>query len=489
MNRTLSPDSLAEIDTRLKPAHQAYERQYPGAPGGRQPVHTVYGGAHLFRADTSRRLGDLALRSLDEFAPDFSAFAKAISLPGAEHLPDDPHAVISIAKSIEGNLAAARLENQPAWFAHTLYRRVREKLQREPVEDFRIDFEDGYGNRPDDEEDAHAAAAAAEVTAGMSAASLPPFIGIRVKPFTEELRARGIRTIDVFLTALAENTRGVMPDNFCITLPKITLPEEVAALAEICSRLEPALGLGPGSLRIELMIETPQSIFNERGEVNLAHLVAAGRGRCIAAHFGTYDYTAGRSITAAHQHMTHFACDFAREVMQVALAGTGVWLSDGATNILPVAPYRAQGNGNPLTPRQAADNGSAVHRAWKLHFDHVRHSLENGYYQGWDLHPAQLPTRYAAVYSFFLRSLDAASERLRNFVEKAAQATMLGEVFDDAATGQGLLNYFLRAINCGAVTAAETQTLTGLSLAELRTASFVKILQKRSARSPIPGGP
>ena len=227
------------------------------------------------------------------------------------------------------------------------------------------------------------------------------------------------------------------------------------------------------------MIETTQAIFNERGEVNLVPLVTAGKGRCIAAHFGTYDYTAGRNITAAHQHMTHLACNFAKETMQVALAGTGLWLSDGATNILPVAPHRAAKGGPPLEPRQVTENRAAVHHAWKLHFDHVRHSLVNGYYQGWDLHPAQLVTRYAAVYSFFLEGLDAASGRLRNFIEKAAQATLVGEVFDDAATGQGLLNYFLRAINCGAIGVEEAQSRTGLTLADLRMGSFVKILKSR----------
>ncbi len=87
----------------------------------------------------------------------------------------------------------------------------------------------------------------------------------------------------------------------------------------------------------------------------------------------------------------------------------------------------------------------------------------NGFYQGWDLHPAQLPTRYAAVYAFFLEGLDAASDRLTNFVTKAAQATLVGEVFDDAATGQGLLNYFLRAMNCGAITEREAVEQSGLT--------------------------
>jgi hypothetical protein len=226
------------------------------------------------------------------------------------------------------------------------------------------------------------------------------------------------------------------------------------------------------------MIETTQAIINEHGQSNLPRLVEAARGRVTAAHFGTYDYTASCQITAAHQHMTHPACDFARHMMQVALGGTGVWLSDGATNIMPVGPHRAP-QGSSLTGQQAEENARVVYRAWKLHYDHIQHSLVNAFYQGWDLHPAQLPTRYAAVYAFFLESLDQASERLRNFVAKAAQATLVGDVFDDAATGQGLLNYFLRAINCGAITEEEAQNLTTLSLEELHAGSFVKILNNR----------
>ena len=148
--------------------------------------------------------------------------------------------------------------------------------------------------------------------------------------------------------------------------------------------------------------------------------------------------------------MLHPACDFAKHVMQVALADTGIDLSDGATNVLPIGPHRGAG-GQSLTEQQREENTRVVHGAWRLHMSHIRHSLVTGFYQGWDLHPAQLPTRYAAVYAFFLEGLEAASRRLRNFVDKAAQATLVGDVFDDAATGQGLLNYFLRAMNCGAV--------------------------------------
>lgn len=479
MRQSLNSNSIQELTAPLQHAHKVFELHYPGPRGDRQPVHTVYGGAHLFRADTARRLGEKALQSLDEYAPDFASFGRAIALPGADRLPETPASIAAAEKAVLGNPEAAQMENRPAWFAYTLYQRVLEKLRREPVEDFRIDFEDGYGNRPDSEEDGHASSAAGEVAAGFHAGSLPPFLGIRIKPFNEELRSRSIRTLDIFLTELLSKTGGKLPQNFFITLPKVVIPEEAAALAKICARLEPALALTPNTLRIELMIETPQSIFNERGQVNLLPLVSASEGRCVAAHFGTYDYTAGRNITAAYQHMTHFACDFAREVMQVALAGTGVWLSDGATNVLPVPLHNTAKNASSLTAEQITENRVAVHHAWKLHFDHIRHSLVNGFYQGWDLHPAQLVTRYAAVYSFFLESLGAASERLKNFIAKAAQATLVGEVFDDAATGQGLLNYFLRAINCGAITAEDALSLTSLTPAELLTGSFVKILESR----------
>ncbi|MGB9070047.1 MAG: hypothetical protein WCC21_15875 [Candidatus Acidiferrales bacterium] len=481
MKRTLPPESLQEIAVRLEQAHKALQRRYPGVGAERQPVHVVYGGAHLFRSGTARRLGDLALRSLDEYAPDFAAFAKAIGLPGASSLPAAPDATASIARSIESDPQVARRENQNAWLAHTIYRRVREKLRREPVEDFRLDFEDGYGNRPDDEEDAHAVSAAAEISNGMDAGELPPFIGVRIKPLTEELRDRSIRTLDIFLTELAGKSRGKLPPHFCITLPKVALADEVAALADICSRLEPMLDFDPGALRIELMVETSQAIFNERGETNLLALASAARGRCVAAHFGPFDYTASLGIAAPKSAGVHAASNFARQVMQVALAETGIRIADGPLNVLPIPPHRAAKDGLALATRQIDENRAAVHQGWKLEFEHVRRALENGFYQGWDLHPAQLPARFAAVYLFFLENLESSAARLRNFLEKAAQATRLGHVFDDAAMVQGLLNYFLQAIHCGALEAGEVEAITDLTQEELRIGSFVKILARRSA--------
>jgi citrate lyase beta subunit len=410
------------IARRLAGANRTFLEQYPGESGARQPVQVIYGGAHLFKADAAAKLGSLALKSLEQFAPDAAALARILDLR--------------------------------ADLAEPIYARVIEKLHREPVEDLRIDFEDGYGVRPDAEEDGHAVSAAQEVGKGFAAASLPPYIGIRIKPFTQESFGRSVRTLDLFLTALLEETGGTLPPNFVITYPKAVIPEQVTALADLLDQLETVLGLAAGSLRVELMIETTQSILV------LQDLLQASRGRCIGAHFGAYDYTASCNITAAYQHMLHPACDFARGMMQVAYSGTGIWLSDGATNVMPIGKDPA-----------------VVYRAWKLHYDHIRHSLESGFYQGWDLHPAQLPTRYAAVYAFFLEGLEAAGERLRNFMDKAAQATLVGDVFDDAATGQGLLNYFLRALNCAAITEDEAEAKSGLSVAELRLGSFGRILE------------
>jgi citrate lyase beta subunit len=358
-------------------------------------------------------------------------------------------------------------------FIERVHTQVREKLATEAVEDFRLDFEDGYGHRPDLEEDGHARSSAQEVATGMGGGSLPPFIGIRIKSLSGELQRRALRTLDLFVTTLA-GSAGEMPEDFVVTLPKIQHAEQVTVLTEALSQLERELGLSP--IPIELMVETPQSVIDRDGTTGLRKFVEAGGGRVRGAHFGTYDYTASMSITAAHQTMSHPSCDFARHVLQVSLAGSGVWLSDGATNVMPVPIHR----GDDLTQVEKAENERSVHEAMRLHYDHIRHSLSHAYYQGWDLHPAQLPTRYAAVYAFFLEGLDQAGERLSNFVDSAAKATLVGEVFDDAATGQGLLNFFLRAINCGAVTEGEAIARSGLTLEELRTRSFLRILEGRS---------
>ena len=449
---SLSHDDLAPIIARLHPANAQLSQRYPGESGARQPVHTVYGGAQLFGYDTVPKLGQIARRAMEEYAPDAGALAEAIGL--------------------------TRNDDRGARLAQSVYDRVRDKLQREAVEDFRLDYEDGYGVRPDAEEDGHAKAGAIAVARAMREGTLSPFIGLRVKPLTAELHARSLRTLDIFLTTLVREGGG-LPDSFFITLPKISATEQVLAFVQALGQLERRLGLDERSLRFEAMVETPQLIIDETGRSMLPTLVDASDGRVTAAHFGTYDYTASLNITAAYQRMRHVACDFARSVMQVSLAGTGIWLSDGSTTVMPVPVHRRAPEGPPLSPAQAAENRASVHNAWRMHYDDIRHSLESGFYQGWDLHPAQLVTRYAAVYTFFLTGVEQQGARLKNFVERAAQATLVGDVFDDAATGQGLLNFFFRAINCGAITEDEAVAMTGVTLDELRGRSFVRILENR----------
>lgn len=440
---SLSDKRVSKALGRIQQAADRVAARYPGDAGARQPVHTVYGGAHIFSAETARKLGDVALRTLETHAPEPAALGEVIGLSPALH--------------------------------DKVYGRVVEKLRREPVEDFRIDFEDGYGHRPDDEEDGHAVKAAQEVSRGLESGGLPPFLGIRIKPLSRELAARSIRTLDLFCTTLVEASGGRLPPGFVVTLPKITSRAEVETLVWLFEQLEDRLDLPAGSLRMEIMVETTQSLLDPSGRAMLPRLLDSAAGRLAGAHFGTYDYTASCDITAAYQSMGHPACEFAKHMMKIAFAGTGVMLSDGATTTMPVTPHRT-----PQTDTQRAENRASVHSAWRLHASDVRRSLAGGFYQGWDLHPGQLPTRYGTVFGFFLDGLAAASERLRNFVDKAAQATLIGDTFDDAATGQGLLNFFLRGISCGAVHEDEA-IATGLSLDELRTRSFGKILDGRRA--------
>jgi len=413
----------------LAKANKQLARHYPGDPIGRQPVHTFIAGGDTFTSDAVERAGQQALETLNTYAPTAPALAKIIGLPA----------------------------NYPG-FAETVRTRVVEKLTREPIEDYRLDFEDGYGTRSDREEDAHAASAAREVAAAMTAGTLPSFIGIRIKPLSRELQARSLRTLDIFVTTLVK-TAGRLPPNFAVTATKVMTPAHVSALAQRCSALERKLRLKRHAIQLELMIETPQAILAPDGRVTLPALVKAGRGRVRGAHFGVYDYTALCGITAAWQHPRHLACDVAREMMRVSLAQTGVMLSDGSTNLLPIPPH--------------------VHAAWKQHFDDVTHALVNGFYQGWDLHPAHLPTRYAAVYAFYVSARPAATARLSNFFTKAAKA---GAAFDDAATGQALVNFFNRAVSSGAITIEEAME-TGLRKSELDGQSFRTILSARSGGS------
>lgn len=447
MSTSIPSTQKEQLFNKLKEANTTFQQIYPGDRSDRQPVHTLYGGANLFKYDSAASLGKRALEIFETYAPDHNVFGNVFGM------------------------------NNTTGFSKRIYDKVIAKLRTEAIEDFRIDFEDGYGNRSNEEEDETARTTALEVAKGMKEKTLPPFIGIRIKPFTEEMKERGLRTLDIFVSTLVRETGGKLPDNFIVMLPKVTIPEQPATLSHFFDILEKELNLEKGILKMEMMVETTQAIMDINGTNPLYRFIKASNGRCIAMHFGTYDYTASCDITAKYQEMDHPVCDFAHHMTKVALAHTGIWLSDGATNTMPIGPHR----GDALTAAQLMENRDTVHNAWKKGYDHIRHSLWNGFYQGWDLNPAQFPMRYAAVYAFFLESYDDAVERLKTFVDKAARATLIGDVFDDAATGQGLLNYFLRALNSGAITEEEVLA-TGLTLDEIRGRSFKKILENRKMK-------
>lgn len=472
MNKTFSAEILKNIFSKLGAGESVGG---DSSSAIRSPVHVVYGGANLFKSDTPQKLGKIALESLRIYAPDFAELARAMWLKGADALPRFAAVSADFEKRFDENSEKLKAENYDAWFALTVYRRTIEKLEREAVEDFRIDFEDGYGIRGDAEEDAHCVSASSELAASFLENTITPFCGFRPKSFAPETLKRAARTLDLFLTSLIDKTGGKLPENFVVTLPKITRSEEVACLEELLTEFEKRRNLKNGAVKIEIMIETPGAIIDENGAVALQSLVKAAKNRCVSAHFGAYDYTASFGISGVHQHLRHDACNFARQMMQIALSPLNVRLSDSVTTEMPVPVHR----GENLSEREIAENKRAVQKAWRAHFNNVTSSLINGFYQSWDLHPAQLPARYAAVYAFFLESKDAQSERLNNFINKATRAALTGNQFDDAASAQGTLNFFARALNCGALTEAEIAEATTLNADELSSGSFWRIMENR----------
>jgi citrate lyase beta subunit len=404
----LGVDVLDDLDRRLAPADADLAARYPGDAGARQPVHTVYVPADLMTPGLAADWGAQARVALDRHAGGAQALAEATG--------------------VDATLVAR------------VFPRVLDKLAREPIEDLRLDFEDGYGSRPDEQEDHDALVAARALAAGLGAGTSPPYVGLRIKCLETATRRRGLRTLDLFLSGLL--TDAALPDGFVVTLPKVTDVRQVEAMALVCGLLEQAHGMPARRLRFEIQVETPQSILAADGTAAVARMIHAAGGRCSGLHYGTYDYSAACGIAAAYQSMEHPVADHAKAVMQVAAAATGVRLSDGSTNVLPVGD----------TP--------AVHAAWRLHSGLVRRSLVRGYWQGWDMHPAQLPTRYLATYAFFREGLPAAAARLRAYAERTA-----GGVLDEPATAQALAGFVARGLDCGALDATEVQELTGLDRA------------------------
>lgn len=414
--RAFNSNVLAGIEDRLAESDAALANLYPGDDGRRQPIQTTYVAADKFTPNLAFDWGQQAL----------DAAERAGGLA----------AVAVDARVVSGHDAAER--------ADALAVLVENKLRTEPIEDLRLDFEDGYGPRPDDVEDTDVVAAAGHVVAAVRDEKAPPFIGIRFKCLERPTRARGLRTLDLFIAELCSAAE--LPDGLVLTLPKVTSVAQVEAMVAAAQALESAHGLPAGRIRFEIQVETPQLILGADGRAPVAQAIHAGAGRVSSLHYGTYDYSASLGIAAAYQSMEHPVADHAKNVMQLAIAGTGVHMSDGSTNILPVGD---------------ADN---VSMAWRLHARLVRRHLERGIYQGWDLHPAQLVTRYLATYGFYRDGFTGAATRLRNYVQQLDSTVM-----DEPATARALALFIHRGVVCGALTADEVAQHAGLSVEELRS--------------------
>lgn len=404
-----SADDLVAVVEAALDAHAARRRR--GAWSGRQPVHTVYVPADRVDGGTASAWGREAVRLLDTHAADPANLADAVGIDAG---------------------IAARVRD-----------RVVAKLSSEPVEDLRIDFEDGYGMRDDADEDADVTR-----TASVAAApDAPAFVGLRVKSFADGHHRRAIRTLDGFVTALLDTADGTLPDGFVVTFPKVIAVAHVEAFAGVLRRLEQALGLPERRLVFEVQVETVESVIGHAGRVTLPAMVDAADGRLVGAHFGVFDYTAACGLPGEQQRLDHPACDFARHVMQVTLAGTGIRLSDGSTNRAPTD-----------------DRRGPVHAVWAHHAGLVRRSLAHGFYQGWDMHPSHLVSRFATVHAFHLAHLDDTVARLAAW-SATRDGTRGGDgsgVVDEPATIRALLTSLRRAVECGAIDAQTAYAAAGV---------------------------
>ena len=278
--------------------------------------------------------------------------------------------------------------------------RAEAKLAAEPIEDLRLDFEDGYGAAADDVEDADAVAVADRLAdargrragPGLRGSALQVLRGADPAP-----RAADLGPVPQLAAGALGRAAGRPGDH---------LPEgqhgqpgrgDGGRLRGVRDR-----GRAAGrKTRFEIQVETPPLILGADGTAPVAAAIHAGAGRVTSLHYGTYDYSASLQVSAEYQSMEHPVADYAKDVMQAAVAGTGVHLSDGSTNLLPVG-----------TDEQ-------IQAAWQLHHRLVRRSLERAIYQGWDLHPAQLPTRFIANIAFYREGFDRAAARLHAYLTKS----------------------------------------------------------------------
>ncbi|WP_373198665.1 DUF6986 family protein [Mycobacterium marinum] len=382
-SRPVDSPALAHIDAVLAQVDQELAARYPGDGPGVQPVHIVYVSAAEATSQTPSQWGAAAAALLQRHVDLLS------------ELGDD---------------AALGL--------------VQRRLAAGPIEDLRLDFEDGYGIRGDDVEDDDA------VRAGQTLRSLGlPVCGVRIKGLTSSEWRRALRTLELVLDGA-----GGVPDGFVFTVPKLRAGDQVGAAVQLCEALETAHGLPTGALKFELQIESPQAVIGPDGAATLARAIHMSQRRCTGLHYGTYDYSAACGIAPQHQALDHPVADHAKAVMLAAAAQTGVRVSDGSTNVVPEG-----------TEEQ-------VVQAFRSHYRLVTRSLERGYYQGWDMHPGHLVTRWLATFTFFRAALGVAAPRLQAYLERAG-----GGVIDEPATAEALAAVVLRGLDCGAFSADQVR--------------------------------
>lgn len=374
---TLPSYVLGDIEGRLRSVDSELAQRYPGDRAG-QPIHTVYVSAADATPELPKEWG-----------------ANAIELAGKHS---------DVLTELVSEEALTRTLNALRW---------------RPVQDLRLDFEDGYGTRGDEVEDRDA------LHAGAVLAALPAEVvsrGIRMKGLTTLEWERAVRTLEKVL----EGASGV-PDGFVFTIPKIRSADQAEAAVLLCQAIESAHGLPEGALKFELQIESPQAVIAADGTATVAQAIHRSAGRCTGLHYGTYDYSAACGIAPQFQSLEHPVADHAKAVMQAAAAQTGVWVCDGSTQVLPIG------------------TDAEVRTALARHYRLVTRSLERGYYQGWDMGAGHLATRWLATFAFYRTALGVAAPRIGRYLDRQG-----GAVVDEPATAQALATVVLRGLDCGA---------------------------------------
>lgn len=437
MNKIWTDDRLEELAQQWASLYPISGDNIQGSNNSKTlaPVmHTVYGGAHLYKTDTVTKLQSKARESFTTLVPEETTLAKVFNIH-------------------------AESQSKTTWLTHTVYQKIKHRLEGASIQDFRIDFEDGFGPRPSAEEDFYAQAAADALANTVHHGLVPCRIGIRIKSMGNQTRQRALRTLTLFLGRFISQCPLPLPNPFIVTLPKVEFKSEPADLNQALTHLESEFGLVHNSIKMELMVESPLALMDSSGVCPLPSFAEACKERLLGVHLGAYDLTAGMDVPGPFQDLSHPACVYARTLMKAAFGSSSIELADGASHLIPI--------GEP----------SDIQSMWGRIYQHVRRSLSEGYYHGWDIHPAQIPPRYAALYTFFLDHQENTTRRLKQLLETYTKASRVGVAFDDAASGSGLLNFFRKGFSCGAF-ASEDLKAAGLSIEDLQVPSVAHLLAR-----------